>query len=405
MRILVPTGQWFPEATGGSARVATETAIALAARGHDVTVIAPASIGRPAVEQLAENLIVRRSLPRTRLPITLTDVVHTARAVRGDSRYDVALVHQSTCATGLIAAGFDAPISLVFHASALRELRFLRTRLTGTKRLGTFGLEPFLSWFERLSLERATSVLVLSEFSRGLIEADHPEIAGRITRVSGGVDVDRFEPRDGLQAARKRLGIRLDGTLLVTARRLEPRMGLEQLLEAVRIARGDGLDLRLAVIGSGSLDQSLRALAVDLGLGDVVDLRGRVPDTELVDWYRAADLFVLPTIAYEGFGMVTVEALASGVPVVGTPIGATPELLAPLDARLIAPSADAAGLAAAIRTALPLAGSELRTACREYACSEFAWSHVMDAWEKALEATSESSPRNALQPAVSVARG
>ena len=404
MRILVPTGQWFPEATGGSARVATETALALAGRGHEVTVIAPVS-ARPAVEQIAENLTIRRSLPRTRLPITLTDVVSTARTVRGLRSYDVALVHQSTCAAGLVAAGFEAPMALVFHASALRELRFLRTRVSGTKRLGTYGLEPFLTWFERLSLERATSVLVLSEFSRGLIEADHPAIAGRVTRVSGGVDVDRFTPGDGTLPARDRLGIRPDGALLVTARRLEPRMGLEQLLEAVRIARRGGVDLRLAVIGSGSLERRLQALAVDLGLGDVVDLRGRVPDAELVDWYRAADLFVLPTIAYEGFGMVTVEALASGVPVVGTPVGATPELLEPLDKRLIAQTADAEGLAAAIRAALQLAGPELRTACREYACAEYAWPRVMDAWEQALETTSGSSTISESGLAVSVARG
>lgn len=404
MRILVPTGQWFPEATGGSARVATETALALAGRGHEVTVIAPVS-ARPAVEQIAENLTIRRSLPRMRLPITLTDVVSTARTVRGLRSYDVALVHQSTCAAGLVAAGFEAPMALVFHASALRELRFLRTRVSGTKRLGTYGLEPFLAWFERLSLERATSVLVLSEFSRGLIEADHPAIAGRVTRVSGGVDVDRFTPGDGTLPARDRLGIRPDGALLVTARRLEPRMGLEQLLEAVRIARRGGVDLRLAVIGSGSLERRLQALAVDLGLGDVVDLRGRVPDAELVDWYRAADLFVLPTIAYEGFGMVTVEALASGVPVVGTPVGATPELLEPLDKRLIAQTADAEGLAAAIRAALQIAGPELRTACREYACAEYAWPRVMDTWEQALETTSGSSTISESGLAVSVARG
>jgi glycosyltransferase involved in cell wall biosynthesis len=90
---------------------------------------------------------------------------------------------------------------------------------------------------------------------------------------------------------------------------------------------------------------------------------------------------------------------------VGTPVGATPELLDPLDKRLIAPTADAEGLAAAIRTALPLAGPELRTACREYACAEFAWSRVMDAWEEVLEATGGSSTPGESRLAVSVARG
>jgi glycosyltransferase involved in cell wall biosynthesis len=382
MRILVSTGQWFPEATGGSARVATETAIALANRGHEVTVIAPA-VGHRGVEQLAENLTIHRSLPRTRLPITLTDVVYTARSIRRAPRYDVALVHQSTGAAGLIAAGFDAPIVLVYHASALRELRFLRSLPGAARCLGSRGLEPFLAWFERIALEHSSSILVLSEFSRGLIEADHPLQADKITHVSGGVDVDRFAPGDGQEAARRRLGIELDTTLLVTVRRLEPRMGIEQLLQAVRLVRA-GLDVRLAVVGSGSLMQPLQAAAAALGIGDVVDFRGRVPDAEVVDWYRAADLFLLPTIAYEGFGMVTVEALSAGTPVVGTPVGATPELLEPLDPRLIAARADAEGLAEAIHVAAAIAGPELRRACRAYACAEFAWPHVMDGWEQAL---------------------
>ena len=384
MRILVATGQWFPETTGGSARVATETAVGLAARGHDVTVIAPAS-DRPAVEQLGPSLTIHRSLRRSALPLTLTDVVSTARAVRGLAPFDVALAHQSTSAAGLVAAGFSAPIPLVYHASALRELRFLRTRLPRRKHLATYGLEPFLAWFERLSIARAASILVLSEFSSGLIEADHPLARGRIARVSGGVDVDRFSPGDGQAAARGRLGVGAGARLLVTARRLEPRMGLEELLEAVSTLRRSQPDIRLVVVGSGSLEHQLRLRARELGLTSAVELRGRVSDDELVDWYRAADLFVLPTVAYEGFGMVTVEALAAGTPVVGTPVGATPELLAPLDPRLIAASPDAQGLADAIESALTRVGPSLRSACRAYASETFAWARVLETWERALE--------------------
>ena len=91
---------------------------------------------------------------------------------------------------------------------------------------------------------------------------------------------------------------------------------------------------------------------------------GRVSDEELQEWHRAADLFVLPTVAYEGFGLVTAEALASGTPVVGTPVGATPELLVPLDARLVSRGTDAPALAEAMRTGLALATPELRERCR-----------------------------------------
>jgi glycosyltransferase involved in cell wall biosynthesis len=111
---------------------------------------------------------------------------------------------------------------------------------------------------------------------------------------------------------------------------------------------------------------------------------GRVAEAELLDWYRTADLFVLPTVAYEGFGMVTVEALASGTPAVGTPVGATPELLEPLDQRLVARGSDADSLAAAIRQALAFIDADFRTRCREYALARFDWNRVTRVWEDAL---------------------
>jgi glycosyltransferase involved in cell wall biosynthesis len=324
--------------------------------------------------------------------------------VRGLSGFDVALAHQSTCATGLVAAGFSAPIALVFHASALRELRFLRAQLPVRRRIGLYGLDPFLACFERLSVGKAASILALSEFSKNLIEADHPQSARRIIRVTGGVDVERFSPGEGQVAARRRLGVAAEVPLLVTARRLEPRMGLESLLEATDRLRNSHPGLQLAIIGSGSLAAQLRARARELGIAAAVDFLGRVPDAELVDWYRAADLFVLPTVAYEGFGMVTVEALAAGTPVVGTGVGATPELLAPLDPALIARTADAGGLADAIAAALRRSGPDLREASRAYACASYAWSHVIDAWEQALVATSRNRLRAEL-PATQAARG
>ena len=104
----------------------------------------------------------------------------------------------------------------------------------------------------------------------------------------------------------------------------------------------------------------------------------------LREWYRAADLFVLPPAPHEGFGMATLEALASGTPVVAAPVGANPELLAPLDPRLLARSAGPDDLAAAITGALDFTGPELRDRARQYASARFDWDHVIGDWENAL---------------------
>jgi glycosyltransferase involved in cell wall biosynthesis len=193
-----------------------------------------------------------------------------------------------------------------------------------------------------------------------------------------------------MPAARARLGVEATRRMLVTVRRAEPRMGLEQLLRAVTLLEDD---VALAVVGGGLLSDELRRLTGALGLDGRVLFVGAVEEEELHDWYRAADLFVLPTAAYEGFGMVTIEALASGTPVVGTPVGATPELLAPLDPRLVARGADAASLATAIREALGFGDKDLRVRCRDYALGRFGWETVVTQWERALTETVKSSGR------------
>jgi glycosyltransferase involved in cell wall biosynthesis len=385
MRILVGTDQWFPDLKGGSARVATETARRLASRGHDVTVLAPEHDGAPARSEEG-SLTLLRVLPRGVVPQTFSDVLYGGRAARrlGSRRFDLAVAHQSTLAAGLRGGRLDAPLALVYHASAPRELRFLRSRLPlGARRLSLTALAPAVGLLDRLAVRRADQVLVLSEFTRSLLAADHPEQAPAAVLVPGGVDATTFSPGDGIEAARGRLGLSPDGKLLVCVRRLEPRMGLEELLRAVRTLAPDHA-LELAIVGGGSLAQPLRALAHELGIEGRVRFAGRVPENELPDWYRAADLFVLPTTDYEGFGMVTAEALVCGVPVVGTPVGATPELLEPLEPRLVCRGTDAAALAEGIERGLGLLSPGLRRACRDYALARYAWENAIESWERAL---------------------
>jgi glycosyltransferase involved in cell wall biosynthesis len=89
----------------------------------------------------------------------------------------------------------------------------------------------------------------------------------------------------------------------------------------------------------------LERLVRDLDLKHAVTLAGFLPEEQLADYYRAADLFVLPTASLEGFGLVTVDALACGTPVLGTPVGATAEILEPLDARLLTAGTESQDLA------------------------------------------------------------
>jgi glycosyltransferase involved in cell wall biosynthesis len=388
MRILVAIDQWFPDRQAGSARLAAASCAALAARGHEVTVLAPrnGSVG----ESREAGVVVRRVLARNLLPQTLTDPFETRRHARDlpEDGFDLLLAHESTTAVGLRSRARRTPLALMFHASAAREQRFLRSRLQpGVRKLSTYVLAPRLDRLERQAVEAADRVLVLSEFSRSLLLEDHRLDGGRISTVPGLVDTERFSVGDGKDAARGRLGVASEGPILLTVRRLEPRMGIDRLLRALPLLGRD--DVTLVVVGTGSLAGELPRLAAELGVAERVLFVGRVgDDARLADWYRAADLFVLPTTAYEGFGMATAESLASGTPVVGTAVGATPELLEPLDPRLVAESAEPQALAQAIEEALGFATtSEFGARCREYAERRFALDSAISVWEDALEET------------------
>jgi glycosyltransferase involved in cell wall biosynthesis len=395
VKILVATEQWFPDYAGGVGRVAEQTSRALVERGHDVVVIAPRSDGRHA-HDAQPGIDVRRVLRRG-LPKTFTDPGEVARAVKrlglGDA--DVAVAHHPTSGVGIARAAPTLPIAYVFHASALREARQRRARGVGlVQSVRSHIVEPQLGRLERAAARRCERVLVLSEFSRGLFGEDHPAQASRVAIVGGGVDTGVFCPAEDREALRRRLGIAPEERMLVTVRRLVHRTGVDLLLDALAQPSLRDSRTRAVIIGEGELRPALERRRDALGLGPRARLLGRLPDAEVRDWYRAADVVVLPTIAYEGFGISTAEALACGTPVVGTPVGATPEILQPLDPGLIAESADSAALADVLRSVLERVGPELRDRCRTYAEDSLSWERVILHWERSITSL-KSAPSDA----------
>ncbi len=382
MNILVASGTWYPE-RNGVARVATEVARRLAERGHRVTALVPHAPGGPT-EERDGSLVVYRVIERGRIPLTIKDVLETRAHARGLGPFDVALAHGPMTAVGIAGARLGTPLVLCFHASHASELRFTRSRLPwGRDRLVAYLNEPITSVLESAAVKRSARVLALSAYTEELIASRHAAQLHKVRMVSGGVDVDWFSPGTGPRLARERLGLDPAKQLLVAVRRAEPRLGLDRLLHAVA-SLDQGCSVTLAVVGGGLLTEELVRMSDELGIGDRVRFTGRVEESVLRDWYRAADLVVLPTVAYEGFGMVTAEALATGTPVVGTPVGATPELLEPLDPRLVADGAEPQLLAGAIRTALGLVNEQCRSRCRAYAVERFDWNRVIVGWEDVL---------------------
>jgi glycosyltransferase involved in cell wall biosynthesis len=229
-------------------------------------------------------------------------------------------------------------------------------------------------FIERRVYSRAREAIVLSHaFGRVLVEA-YGVSPWRVSVVHPGTDLSRFTPGNRSEA-RKALAIPESTWVAVAVRRLVPRMGLDVLLDAWATVETD--DRLLMVAGGGPMLDELRDQAARRGLSAHVRFVGDVKDDALLaDCYRAADVCVVPSVALEGFGIVILEALACGTPVIVTDVGGLPEAVSGLTPGDVVRAGDAVALGARLRAAAdgsrPLPSSRQ---CRSYA-EQFSWPRI-----------------------------
>jgi glycosyltransferase involved in cell wall biosynthesis len=358
-----------PERFGGTYSYIYELYRRLAARGHAVDVIASTREPEAGPPQDLEGMLVHR-YAFVRLNPVLSTLQHLSKTCRiyseiaAKRRVDLLSIHDSQLGFRLARSPLGRAVCQVptFHAPVFLEFRLntaweVEAERSAVKRLCLRATErPLEHWqrrFERGVLEAADGIVILSEYTRRNLEEHFPSVdLNKVRIIPSGVDVVRFRPAPDRDAVRARLGFDRDTLHLVTVRALAPRMGLENLVRAMPLIAAEAakrrLKVRLTICGSGSLMPTLEALVRDVRVGDAVTLAGRVSDEDLVRHYQAADLFVLPTTAMEGFGISTVEALATNLPVVGTPAGATPEILGAIDRRLLTADTSSDAIAGAI---------------------------------------------------------
>ena len=381
---------------GGAERVLWEATRRLARAGHAVRILsrAPAGVAPRHVRRDGVDIVEFASSRRSLAGFLKSAVLEARRAAEpllADA--DVVHLHQPLSGYGVLTSprGRHLPALYTFHSPAPLEYRS-RRRMTAHHLGGLTGIAGMLGlWaIERACLTRATRIHVLSEFSAALLWKLYRIPAERIVKIPGGADGARFRPAPDRRRVRAELGLPLDKPLLITVRNLETRMGLDTLLTAMTEVTRRRPDVHLLLGGSGSLREPLQAQARASGLDKHVTFLGFVPEDDLPRYYQAADAFVLPTRELEGFGLVTVEALACGTPVLGTRVGATPELLEPLDPALVftsdGPDAMAADMLAFLERQRrdPAAAAALREACARHAAGRYDWDHAVDALGRTL---------------------
>ncbi|HET8541479.1 MAG TPA: glycosyltransferase family 4 protein [Anaeromyxobacter sp.] len=331
----------FPPSVGGIQTQTLALARELAARGEEVHVVTRPSEGRPSLCEEEGVTVHRAGLARGPGPAaTVAYVALAARVVSTlSTRLRVVHAHQllSPATVALVTRAVrGVPFVVTAHASGVvgDVACLVRQRTLGTARLAALA---------RLA---SAFVAVSAPIRDELLAAGIP--AHRIRRIPNGVDTARFAPPDARARAAARAALGLgDGPVAVYAGRLSPEKGADVLLDAWARLPGPA-GATLCVVGDGPERGALEARAARVGAGASVRFEGACG--EVAPWLRAADAFVLPSRT-EGLSLALLEAMASGLAIVATDVGAAREAAGPEGALLVPPERPDA-LAEALAAAL-----------------------------------------------------
>ncbi|MFD7321973.1 D-inositol-3-phosphate glycosyltransferase [Streptomyces sp. NPDC059875] len=315
---------------GGMNVYMVELSRALAEQGAEVDLFTRCrGEGRPPLVDLAPGVRVRhlhagprRALPKEAMPGLV--VPFSLALLKEDRRYD--LVHSHYWLSGqagrIASAGWRIPLVHTAHTLARVKNAALAAGDTPEPEHRIRGEHQVVHSADRLIANTVDE----AEALHALYGAAGP----RTEVVRPGVDLRTFGPGEGRAAARARLGLPADAFIPLYAGRIQPLKGPDVLVRAVAELLAMAPDLRrrllVPVVGGhsgASREGSAWQLARELGVTDVLRPCPPVPQALLADWYRAADVLVVPSRS-ESFGLVALEAQACGTPVLAAAVGGLP---------------------------------------------------------------------------------
>lgn len=385
MRILIVTEDYVGSPFGGIPRVLAETCRRLVARGDEVVVLTPRLPADLPAREVVEGVQVARydcdnSSNMRRLVSSFRASKALAVQLAGDGRFDVVNPHFYLSALGVVHSDAcrGARVISTFHGPAGPELL---AESASQNRVKAILQARIVDALQCHVLKRSHAVMAYSKYSCGLIRNMIPARRhGSISVIPGAVDTDHFAPRHSVTEARSIIGIHEDAAVLLSVRRLIRRNGLDRLVAAMPEIVRQIPNALLVIVGKGEVREELEAQSESLGMGKRILFTGFVPDDDLPTYYCAADLSIMPTRALEGFGLPILESMACGTPVLGSAVGAIPEIIGGFDADLLMPDIEPSTIAAGVIRALDSCGADpdIRRKCREYACEHYSWDTHVD---------------------------
>src|SRR3954447_23309688 len=313
MRVLILSWEYPPLIEGGLARHVRKLAENMAAQGVDVHVLARGREEAPA-EEVTGGVIVHRVREPER-PRDLSEFVAWIEHMNADmlaagvevgDRHDFDLVHGHdwlvASAGGHLAKRFRCPLVVTIHATEFGRHQ------------GWVDKHPqsYIHGVEHRMANRAERVITCSAYMREHVSDIYGLGEERVTVIPNGIDPTDLVPVDDLDALRERFAAPHEKLVLLVGR-LVYEKGFQLALEALPPLIERVGDVRFLVAGSGTAEQELRDQASALGLDDHGTFLGWIGDDALHSLYRIDDPTVVPSI-YEPFGLVALEAMASGCP-------------------------------------------------------------------------------------------
>ncbi|MBW4598466.1 MAG: glycosyltransferase family 1 protein [Calothrix sp. FI2-JRJ7] len=236
---------------------------------------------------------------------------------------------------------------------------------------------------------------------------------GNIDIIPCGTDIQRFGSV-GRDEARAALEIDSDAKLVLYVGRFDPRKGIETLVRALRESKFYGDEKLQLIIGGGSVPgqsdgierDRIEAIVDELGLRSITTFAGRLSQEILPTYYAAADICVVPS-HYEPFGLVAIEAMASGTPVIASDVGGLQFTVVPEQTGLLAPPQDVPAFALSINRILenPEWRAKLGAAAKVRVQKKFSWDGVAEQLsELYIDLMKQAAPVPALAPVLAPAK-
>ncbi len=397
-----PTGPLGTRDNGGMSVYVRELSRWLGRRGHQIDIFTCASNDvaettlSPNVRLIQLGVAEETALTKERLPAYLPQVFRALDHYRGTRQLTYDLIHSHYWISGVVGAiaqsRWHIPHLTMFHTLGAAKNGTLSGENESDGRIA----------HERWLAMAADHIVVPAKRELDHLLGLYHARRSKISIVPCGVDLELFQPM-AREQARLGLDLPLDVPIVLYVGRFAPLKGIERLLSAVQRLRRRFPRLQLMIVGGdGPGAETTRGLidaARGMGIEDAVRFMGRVDQTRLPPYYCAADLLAIPSY-YESFGLVVLEALACGTPVVATPVGAVETIVQSDLNGVIVAGNGTQDIADGIESILAIPAGQRAAAARVRATVDsYGWPRIASAVEDAYAALLETPGTAGLQPA------